>query len=262
MNFVKIKNIFLKVMICCLVAAATVAVVTVLIGKFDDILERSLFTILMVAVHALISFGFISNNKKQVESKNLTLFINAIFGIIILSFMTALFGIWKIIPGHIVAELYELYFVLLFAIVHAEALEKMLGKQKLIDRVIYTNFVFMIIVVALFIPAIFTAFDSTLSSLYYRFMASMGIIDVTLIILTVILQRMYLQKHPKDIATIMSESQLQDANASSVVKPAGSAVHIQPHGAFQIIVYILAGLMALQIAASILFYITVIVWNH
>jgi hypothetical protein len=258
MDLAKTKNIFLKLMVGCLVAAAAVAVVTVLTGKFNDILEKSLFTILIVAVHALISFGFISNNEKQGTFKNLALFTNATFGIIVLSFVTAIFGIWRIIPGDIFGKLYELYFVLLFAILHGEVLYKTLGEQQLTDRVIYANFFFMFIVVVLFIPAIFTSFDNTLSSLYYRFMAAMGIIDATLTILTVILHRIYLQRYPRALDATTAVPQI--ATQGSLPTPVSTPAH--SHGALNVVIYVLAGLMALQFAAGIIFFVAIAAWNH
>jgi hypothetical protein len=197
MDLAKIKSVFLKIMIGCLVAAAGLAVVTVLAGSFNDVLGKALFTIVLVAIHSLISFEFITNNEKQSTFENLSFFTNATFGIIILSFITSVLGTWSILPGDLVWKLYQLYFVLLFAILHGEVLAKTVGKQSSIDTVVYVNFVFMTIVVFMLLPLIFSNYDSSLGEFYYRVLAAAGIVDATLTLVAVILHKLYIQKHPK-----------------------------------------------------------------
>lgn len=194
MNFPKLKRLFLRTLIGCLIAAAGLAVVTVLIGKFNDICAKALFTILLVAVHSLVSFGLMSNNEKQDTFGTLTFFTNATFGIIVLSFATAVLGVWDVMPGELVARLYGLYMVLLFAVLHGEVLAKTLGKQLNIDKTVRINFGFMVVVVAMLLPIIFGA---SFGPFYYRMLAAAGIIDATLTLITVILYKLYMQKHPK-----------------------------------------------------------------
>jgi hypothetical protein len=197
MNFSKIKNLFLRVLIGCLVAAALLAVATVLSGSFNEISGKALFTILIIAVHSLVSISFITNNEKQDTFSNLVVFANATFGIIVLSFITSVLGIWGLLPGELVGKLYGLYLVLLFAILHGEVLAKILGKQANIDKVVRANYVFMVIVVLLLMPVIFSGFSDTLGSFYYRLLAAFGIIDATMTLIAVILHTLYVQKHPQ-----------------------------------------------------------------
>jgi len=192
-------------MIGCLIAAAALAVVTVLIGEFNEVLGRSLFTIALIALHCFISFSFIVNNEKQKTFDSLTFFTNVTFIIIILSFITSVFGTWTILAGWLVLKLYGVYFVLLFATLHGETLSKTTGKQSAIDNTVYANYCFMFIVVVMLMMVIFLS-DSAdvLGPIFYRFLAAFGIIDATLTLIAIIAHKLYVQKHPTPKATIFS----------------------------------------------------------
>src|SRR5689334_20110910 len=106
MDLAKLKNYFLKIMIGCLVASGVIAVVTVLTGHFNEIFGKSLITILLIAIHALVSFGYIDLNEKNESVNDLTFFHNTTFILIILSFITSIFGVWGIFGGDLVGKLY------------------------------------------------------------------------------------------------------------------------------------------------------------
>ncbi|HSW80684.1 MAG TPA: hypothetical protein VLG47_07945 [Candidatus Saccharimonadales bacterium] len=197
MDLPKIKNIFFKTLIVCLIAAAGVAVVTLLIGKFNDVSEKAIWTILAIATHALIGIAFITSNEKQETFDNLEFFTESTFAIIVFSFITSILGIWGVMPGELVGKLYILYFVLLFAVLHGEVLSKTLGIQDNINKIVAVNFIFMVAVVGLLLPLIFSSDFENFPGFYYRLLAACGIIDATLTMIAVILHRLYVQKHPK-----------------------------------------------------------------
>lgn len=198
MDLQKVKSWFLKSLIGCLIAAAALAVVTVLLGQFTDILGKALFTILLIALHSLVSFGFIVNNEKQDTFDSLEFFTNATFIIIMFSFVTSIFGVWTILPGTLVLKLYSVYFVLLFAVLHGEVLAKAVNKQTSLVNMVYANYMFMAAVVGMLFIVIFLGDSETLElgSFFYRLLAALGIIDATLTLIAVILHKLYLQKHP------------------------------------------------------------------
>lgn len=247
-----LKNLFLKSLIGCLVAAAGLAVVTVLIGEFNDICAKALFTILLIALHSLISFSFITNNEKQETFDSLAIFSNATFTIIVFSFATSVLGVWGLIPGEVILKLYALYFMLLFAILHGEVLAKMIGKQDNIDNVVYSNFFFMTVVVLMLLPVIFLADNSVLGSVYFRVLAACGIIDATLTLVAVILHKLYVQKHPTVNDSVFNLQQLQIQQAPGqppqyVQVPAVTA----PKRHMNIFVILLIGYVVLQIIGGL-----------
>src|SRR3989338_8647778 len=105
--FKEFKRFFLLNLIGALIISAVVAIITVLIGEFNQTAMRTLFTLLMVIVHSLISLAFIWDDSRQDTFERLTFFTNVLFLIIVLSFITSILGIWKLIPTHTVRNLYN-----------------------------------------------------------------------------------------------------------------------------------------------------------
>lgn len=231
MDYTNIKNVFLKILIACLVAAAGIAVVAVLAGSFTDILGKALVTIMVVAFHSLTALGFINRNTSQSS-----IFMNSALGLLVISFATSILGVWGILDGELVGKLYGQYFILLFSILHGEILVKIVGKQRSIDKIVITNFWFMAVVVAMLVPVIFLADSMTLDGFYYRVLAAAGIIDATLTLTAIIMHRLYLQKHPEAVDTTSD-------------KPS------KHHAGVSILVAILIGYIALQMVGSLIFMI-------
>lgn len=247
MNLSKAKSLFLRVLIGCLVAAALLAVVTVLLGSFNDVSGKALFTILLIALHSLVSISFITSNEKQDTFDSLAFFTNATFGIIVISFITSLLGLWGLLSGDLVGKLYGVYLVLLFAVLHGEVLAKILGKQMTIDRVVRANYIFMAIVVLMLLPVIFSGFSDTLGSFYYRLLAAAGIIDATLTLIAVILHNLYVQKHPQVVDPVFNIQQVPFRNNGlNVPMPAQP-----PKRRMNIFVVILLGYLFLQVIGGI-----------
>lgn len=197
MDFAEFKKFFLYNLIGSLIIAALVAVITVLIGKFNEVSWRVLLTLFMVVIHSLISLVFIWDNERENTFERLSVFINVLFILIVLSFFSSILGIWEVIPGEFVWHIYQTYFVLLFASLHGDILSKALKKENYIDIIIYINYIFMGIVVLMLLPIIYMDdARNVLGDLYYRVLAAMGIIDGTLSILTIIFYRIFMHNHP------------------------------------------------------------------
>lgn len=229
MNYTNIKDVFLKILIACLVAAAGIAVVSVLAGSFTDVLGKALTTILVVAFHSLLALAFISRSTVQGS-----FFMNSAFGLLVISFATSVLGVWGVLEGELVARLYTQYFILLFAVLHGEILAKILGKQGSIDKLVVTNFWFMAVVIAMLVPIIFLPDGMVLDGLYYRILAAAGIIDATLTLTAIIMHRLYLQKHPELLEAAKDKQHKHQTGVS-------------------ILVAILIGYVALQMLGSLVF---------
>ena len=202
-NFAEFKKFFLFNLIGGLIISALIAVVTILIGNFNEVSARVLFTLGMVIMHSLISLVFIWDNDHQNTFERLAFFINISFLLIVTSFITSIFGIWKIIPAETVWDLYRTYFILGFASLHGDILSKALKKENYMDVIININYLFMVIVVLMLQPVIFI--DNTskiLGEMFFRILGAAGIIDGTLSILTIIFYKLYMHKHPKEQNTL------------------------------------------------------------
>lgn len=205
----KLKRLFFKILIGCLLASASIAVIAVLVGSFSDTLGRALGTIAMVAFHALLSFSYISETDKRNKKdggRSIELFSNTVFVLIVLSFITSIFAIWQLLGGDLTARLYMIYGVLLFATLHADVLYRIRSFEKNIDNVVTANYVLMTIVVIMLITLILTGDPGALGDVFYRVLAACGIIDATLTITAIIMHKMYLQKHPVAAAEASASS--------------------------------------------------------
>lgn len=202
-EFAEFKKFFLFNLIGALVISAIVAVVTVLIGEFNETAARVLFTLLMVVVHSLIALAFIWDDTRQNTFDRLAFFTNILFLIIVVSFITSVLGIWEVIPSETVWNLYQTYFVIGFASLHSDILSKALKRENYLDIIVYLNYLFIGIVVLMLLPIIYmnNAFD-VLGELYYRFLGAAGIIDGTLSILAIIFYKLYMHKHPEEQNTL------------------------------------------------------------
>lgn len=195
----QLKRFFLQLLLGSLICAAVVAVVAVLAGSFNSTFARALGTIAMVALHALLSFGYISENDKRDKASQQTneLFSNTVFAIIVISFFTSIFAIWQVISLDLTLKLYLFYGVILFATLHGEVLYRLRGFEKRIDSAVIANYVLMSVVIVMLTIVIFYPERSDLGSFYYRLLAAVGIVDATATITAIIMHKMYMQKHPE-----------------------------------------------------------------
>lgn len=197
-DFAEFKKFFIYTLIFSLIICALVAVVSVLMGDFTDTLWRVLFTLLVFVVHSLIALFFIWDNEKQGTFGNFSFFINTIFLLIILSFLTSIFGVWDLFGVELVLDFYRFYLIVAFASLHANILFKALGKETYIDVTIFLNYFFMAFVVFMLGIIIFiTNSTSVLPDLFFRGLGALSILDGTLSILVLIFYKLYLSKYPK-----------------------------------------------------------------
>jgi len=195
----RFKRSFFQVLIGCLLGAAAIAVIAVLVGSFNDTLGRALGTIAMVAIHAILSFSYITEIEKRGKKdvgRSIELFSNTVFVLIVVSFITSVFAIWQLLGGSLTAKLYMSYGVLLFATLHADILYRIRSFDKRIDSVVTVNYFFMAIVATMLFIIIFSNSSSDLGEFYYRLLAACGIIDATMTITAIIMHKLYLQKNP------------------------------------------------------------------
>jgi hypothetical protein len=206
-NFSDLKRLFIFNFIGSVVVAAVVAVVTVLVGHFNEVTTRVFITLGMVIVHSLISLLFIWDDSKRDTHERLSLFINTVFLLIVASFITSLFAVWKIFPLEVVGHIYQTFFIIAFAALHTDILSKASGKAGYMDTIIYINYATIALVVCVLQPIIYVSDASVvLGEMYYRILAALSIIDGTLSILTIIFYKLHLHQHPEATENVLQSS--------------------------------------------------------
>ena len=197
-NLSELKKSILYGLIASLIIAAVFAVITVLVGKFNEFSGRVFSTLLVAVFHALFSLSFVWDDARQKSFERLGYFIDVLFGLIVCSFVVSTFGIWEIFSASTVWHLYQSFFVIGFAVLHGDILSKAYGKEEFMDFIIYFNYLFMGAVVLLLFRLIFLDYNAqAYGEMMLRFLGAAAIIDGTLSILTIIFYKIYLQKHPE-----------------------------------------------------------------
>ncbi len=206
-HFSDLKKFFIFNLIGSLVLAALVAVVTVLVGQFDEIVGRVFATLSMVVVHSIVSLVFIWDDSRNNTFDRLPFFINTIFLLVVLSFVNSIFGIWKIISWETVWHVYQTFFILVFAALHSDILSKALSKQTYLDVIIYINYVFIVVVAAMLQPIIYIEnLHDRIGDFYYRLLGAVSIVDGTLSILVIIFYKLYMHQHPEISENIFQQN--------------------------------------------------------
>ena len=217
MQLAQVKKLAINIMVGSLIASAGVAVVAVLVGEFNDIFGKALFTLLIVTLHALVCLGFLESRSKVNDADDLKVFTNTIFVLIVLSFVTAMFGTWGLLSDALVAKLYGTYFIVAFATLHGEMLHKTTGLDTKIKNIVYGNYVSMGLVIILLLPILWATSGANFPAFYYRVLAAAAIVDATLTILAVILHKLYFQKHPELKSQLFTQVVYrEDANGNKV----------------------------------------------
>jgi hypothetical protein len=191
-----VKKYFLYIMIGGLVLSAAISITAVLIGQFNDFIQRSLFTTLSIVVHSLIALAFVSINVKHHDKAD-EIIVNTLFGITITSFATSILAIWQVLTGPIVGHLYLLYVYALIAAILCRALLQANRIDKNTRMLANASIAVTIFLFLLLMPSVFVDTPSTLPAIYYRGVAAAAILLGTTSILTAILHRLYVNKHPE-----------------------------------------------------------------
>lgn len=187
------KKYYLYSLIGSLIAAAVVAVVTILVGTFNDLTARVLSTLGLVVAHSLFSLAIVKDEDSKINK--LTFFSNTLFVLLVSSLITSLFAVWEIISPELTSKIYALFFVVGFSALHSNTIFLIRNKEKLISKLVRVNQYFVWVVAAMAFPAIII---ENMNDMYYRLLGSVAVIDVTLTVVTVILYKLYLQKHPQE----------------------------------------------------------------
>ena len=203
MNRGQLRSVLIKLMLGCLIAAASVAVLTILIGEFTDTTGKALGTVFAALIHIGVVFGLVSMTTSTVKElqKSSDIVANISIGIAVLSFFTSIFGIWDVIGGETLGKLYMTYIVALFVLLHGKTLLDVQTVYSKVTPYVYVNYAFVVLVACMILGLVYSPDRLELISGFYgRALAASAIVDVTLGIIIAVMHRLYLQQHPPEQA--------------------------------------------------------------
>jgi hypothetical protein len=204
MDKLKLRATLIKLMLGCLILAAAVAIITILIGKFSDTTGKALGTVFVALLHIGIVFGLVSMtaSKEDVSPRTTDFVINSTVLIAVLSFFTSVFAIWGLLAGDIALKLYVTYVVALFVLLHGKTLIDVETVYPRVRPYVYANYVFIAAVAAMILGLVYASDSSSLlGSFYGRLLAASAIVDVTLSVIVAVMHRLHLQQHPEIAAS-------------------------------------------------------------
>ncbi|HEY1085683.1 MAG TPA: hypothetical protein VGE34_03070 [Candidatus Saccharimonadales bacterium] len=224
-----IKKYFLYVLVGGLVASALISIVSILAGEFSDTSTKALWTTISIVFHSLLGLAFLSAD--QSPRRDTSLIVNTVFGVVIASLATSIFGIWEIVDGVIIGDLYQVYFMALIANLVIAALLNTSMQDKVVRYLTWSTIGAIATMFIALLPWIFQDNYYDLPDVYFRILAALAIVLATLAVLTTIFDRLYQMKHPRP-------KQPLDGGASMTVK---------------IIVIIIAVIVGAPVALGMLF---------
>lgn len=192
---IPVKKYIMYVLIGGLVLSALISIVAVLAGEFNDTVGRAFGTTFAIMLHSLLGLLFLSVKR----SRNLSgaILINTVFTLVVASMMTAILGIWDIIPGRVVGDLYSTYFLTIIASLIVSGLVSAHIKDKVVGGLAWSASGTVVVAFASLLPWIFAELPSALPEFYFRVVAALFILAATVTILTIIFDRLFVIKHPE-----------------------------------------------------------------
>lgn len=195
-NIAQYKKYVINTLIFSLIAAALVAIGSIIVGSFGETSQRIVWILASIVTHALVSVALIERTEEADNSFDL--FKNTLYALIPVSIVTSVLGITTVISAGLTGSLYWVFTVIVGVSLYSNILQLFKGATKLIDRIVLCNIFFVCASGILLLPQIFLNDPRIdLGEVYYRILAAVGIVDVTLTVLTLIYYKIYVQHHPE-----------------------------------------------------------------
>ena len=198
MNFEKVRNILVKILLGTLVAAAAVAVGVILIGTVGDIMWRVIGTLAAAVGYVLVLLAIISTVpqiNEEPEGRSALFLVNSLLALVCASYLTSILGIWGVTDGELSTKLHLAYFVILLGIFYAKPLITLEQSNPRLKRFIRANYIFIALACVLASIAIVAPTEWSLwDSFFGRFVAAAVVIDVTLSMIITVLYHLDTQQ--------------------------------------------------------------------
>ena len=211
----KIKLGFIYVVIGGLVVSALISVVAILIGEFNSVIQKALFTTFLLVLHGCIALLIVLADKRNQIGKSLI--ATTILGVVIANMVTSALGVWDILPGDMSSRLVGVYTLLVgTAFIIAGTLRLRLPHQAT-TMLAYVSCGLMALLALSLIPWILFHDSPMLSDLYYRAVGAVGILTVTGLLITCIVNRITVAQHPQIAAAELKPQGYQGGMLAVVI---------------------------------------------
>lgn len=197
-KFGKVRLAFLYVLIGSLAASALVAITGLIIGEFNEVIQKALLTIFTIFMHSLLILAVVVADKHNLIGK--AILPTVIGGLALVSLATTTLGTWEVISAELAWRLIGFYFFVIAVAFIVVGLLKLYVNDKLVKGLVFSSIAFTTLLTVAVIPWALDLFGD-LNSLYFRIVAAIAILAVTLTIITSILRMIVVSHKPELKAT-------------------------------------------------------------
>lgn len=194
----KIRLAFLYILIGSLAASALTAITGLVIGEFNEVIQKALVTIFTIFAHSLFILGIVVADRHNLLGK--AILPTTIGALALLSLLTTSLGTWEVISVEMSWRLFGLYFFVIAAAFTAVGALKLFVNQVAVKALVFSSVALIVLLTIAIIPWALDLFGE-LNSLYYRIVAAIGILLVTVTLIALIVRTIVIAHNPALKAT-------------------------------------------------------------
>ncbi len=192
----ELRKYFVYILVGGLIISALVAIIAVLIGNMSGLVGKSIATVAIIIFHSLLALGFISITSTKQPNKGSAIVIDTLFGITVLSLITAMLGVWEVVTdGEFIFRQYSVFFAAFITSLVIYGLFQATEKDKSTSISRNTAIGSSITSFALLLPVLYDI--GTLPEFYYRVLTAVNIVVGVSIVITVIFHWYYMSRNPQ-----------------------------------------------------------------
>jgi len=185
-KFGQLRSFFLYVLIGGLVVSALISIIAILIGEFNEVIQKALLTTFIFMTHSLLVLAVVSSDKYNQIGKSIL--PTVVLGAIVANMITTTFSTWGIWSGETSWKAFNLYILLIGGAFLIEAAQRLILKHKATTYAVNTTMVAIGLLTLALIPWIFVH-PVDLGDFYFRLVSALTVFAGTALSLSIIFNR-------------------------------------------------------------------------
>lgn len=190
----KIKLAFLYLLIGGLVVTALISVAALLAGSISQSIQSAFITTSLIVVYsAMLLVVVLADTRNELGRSILP---TTIFVLLTCQMITNILGVWEIISGDLMMRFVSAYFTVMAGAFLVDGALRLSLKSRVVKSLSYGTSAAIGLLVASLLPWILAGDKTVFGDLYYRIIAAISIVIVTMVIITAIMNRITAYQRP------------------------------------------------------------------
>ncbi|MDN5275607.1 MAG: hypothetical protein JWN33_256 [Candidatus Saccharibacteria bacterium] len=191
----KLKLAFLYVLVGGLILSALISVTAILIGEFNSVVQKALWTTVIFVTHSLLVLGLVSSDRHNQLGKSIL--PTTVLAATIANMFTATLGTWGLIGNEGAWKAFLVYILAIGTAYLLAAVRRLTIQHDLTKNLVLTSSVLIILLAVLLVPWIISPDASFIAPLYFRIIGAVTILAFTALSVTVIIHRIAIAQKPE-----------------------------------------------------------------